>query len=101
MFEKDAQWVCSEKSSRYNGLRLLYIDARHKPAKLAPRKASNLFSIAWPSVSSLNSRQPFIKKDKTVRFPHEDLDPVAPSPAEQEDGAPSRIHVELILNDGA
>ena len=74
---------------------MLYLQAFHQPSELCPGYWLEFILIARPLV--LSAFKPFVEEDETVFLPHESLDAVSLSAAEQEQCRLEWIHIEALL----
>ena len=84
----------------FEGFWLVNIDPRHQPVKLPPGKIPDLRLLPGPLIAAAD-RQPLVDQNEAVRFPEQGFDPVPSSSAEKEESTGRRIHLKLVLDNGA
>ena len=84
----------------FEGLGLVDIDPRHQPVKLPPGKIPDLRLLPGPLIAAAD-RQPFVDQNEAVRFAEQGFDPVPSSSTEKEESTGRRIHLKLVLDNGA
>lgn len=87
-------------SLRFEGLGLVNIDPRHQPVKLPPGKIPDLRLLPGPLIAAAD-RQALIDQNEAVRFTEHGFDPVPSSSTEEEESTGRRIHLKLVLDNGA
>lgn len=87
-------------SLRFEGLGLVNIDPRHQPVKLPPGKIPDLRLLPGPLIAAAD-RQALIDQNEAIRFTEQGFDPVPSSSTEKEESTGRRIHLKLVLDNGA
>ena len=79
---------------------LVNINPGHQPVKLPPGKIPDFRLLPGPLIAAAD-RQPLVDQNEAVRFPEQGFDPVPSSSAEKEESTGRRIHLKLVLDNGA
>ena len=84
----------------FEGFGLVNIDPGHQPVKLPPGKIPDLRLLPGPLIAAAD-RQALIDQNEAVRFTEQSFDPVPSSSTEKEESTGRRIHLKLVLDNGA